>query len=62
MEKILTIKQAAALTGLHPITLYNKGTANEFPTYKKGGRVFVFESDLLNWIKSGKREKITVNQ
>ncbi len=56
MEKVLTIKQAAALTGLHPITLYNKGAANEFPTYKKGGRVFVIESEIVAWIRSGARK------
>lgn len=56
MEKILTIKEAAELTGLHPVTLYNKATANELPSYKKCRRIFIFESDLLKWIKSGARK------
>ncbi|MBO9620001.1 MAG: helix-turn-helix domain-containing protein [Niabella sp.] len=55
-ERPVNIKEAKIITGLSLITLYRGAAAGTIPSYKRGSRVFFFESELLAWIKSGKRK------
>lgn len=52
-ELPINIKRAAQILGLAKQTIYQN---LEIPRHKKGGKLFFFESEILNWIKSGKRK------
>ncbi len=50
MEKLLSIKEAAALLGLKVPTLYKKVCYKTIPYFKIGGRVLFRESTLEKWV------------
>lgn len=52
-EKPISIHEAANLTGLAKQTLYQ---SLDVPKHKQGGKLFFFESEIIAWIKSGKRK------
>lgn len=52
------IKDVAELTGLTVPTLYGYVQRNEIPFNKKGNRLYFFNSDIINWIKTGKKKTL----
>lgn len=53
-EKLLNIEETARFLGLTRQTIYEKVARREIPVNKKGKRLYFLQSDLLNWIRSGK--------
>jgi len=49
------IDKACKITGLAKPTIYSKVSRREIPGHRKAGRLYFFESELLAWIRSGKR-------
>ena len=42
------------ITGLTKPTLYGYVQRNEIPYHKKGNRLYFFNSEIINWIRTGK--------
>ncbi len=51
---ILSVKEAAKLLKLHPVTIYNKINDGSLPATKRGKHWYLFEDELLNYLKTGK--------
>ena len=49
------IARACEITGLARPTIYSLAPKGEIPNFKKGGRLYFYEDELLAWIESGKR-------
>ena len=56
----INIKEAAKITGLAIPTLYTKISRRTIPSHRQAGRIYFFKSELLDWIRSGRRK--TVNE
>ncbi|MBD0288405.1 MAG: helix-turn-helix domain-containing protein [Flavisolibacter sp.] len=49
------IDRAYEVTGLARPTIYAMAPKGEIPNFKKGGRLYFYEEDLIKWIESGRR-------
>ncbi|HYF69469.1 MAG TPA: helix-turn-helix domain-containing protein [Ohtaekwangia sp.] len=54
-EVPIDIHEGAKLLGISLTTMYSKISNREFNTFKRGRKVYVLKSDLLNYIKANKR-------
>lgn len=54
-RKLLTITEAAELTGIKKNTLYLYTSKGKIPHSKRANKLFFFEDDLINWIEESKR-------
>lgn len=54
-----SIEQIEIFTGYGKATLYGYCQKNTIPHHKKNGRLFFFKSEIIDWIKQGKRKTIT---
>lgn len=52
----LKIKDIAGLTSLSVPTIYGYCQKNEIPHHKKGNRLYFFKSEIIDWIKTGRRK------
>jgi len=52
------IEEVVKLTGLTKPTIYAYCQRNEIPYQKKGNRLFFFKSEIIKWIKTGKRKTL----
>lgn len=50
------IKEACKILNFTTPTLYSKVCRREIPFYKKGNRLYFSKSELLEWIRQGKRK------
>ncbi len=55
-EKPFTIKEAAEFLDLTVPTIYSKVSKGELPVSKIGGRLYFFRSDLMAYLKSGRKK------
>lgn len=55
-DQILTVEEAAAFLRLSVPTVRSKTSRGELPFMKKGNRVYLSMSDLMDYLKSGKRK------
>ena len=53
-EPMVTVAEAARITGLAVNTLYDKTYQRAIPHYKRGKRVYFRASELLAWIGGGR--------
>ncbi len=53
-ERMIDVKEAAAITGLAVNTIYDKTHRREIPHYKKGKRLYIRPSELLAWIANAR--------
>ncbi len=52
----LSIDEAALFTGLHKSTLYKLSHERAIPVHRpRGGRLVFFRSELMDWIRAGKK-------
>lgn len=58
-EQFLTIQQASELLNLSVPTLYSKVSKGELPVMKRGKRLYFSQTELLNYIKEGKKKTTT---
>ena len=50
------INEASKIIGRAKGTIYNKISTHSIPHHKKGGSIYFFKSELLEWLKTGKVE------
>jgi predicted DNA-binding transcriptional regulator AlpA len=56
IEKPIKLDDVVKLTGLTKPTLYGYVQRNELPHFKKGNRLYFFKSEIIDWIKTGKKK------
>lgn len=54
-ELLLTIQEAAGFLRLSVPTMYSKVSRGELPSMKRGKRLYFSQSELLSYIKEGRR-------
>jgi excisionase family DNA binding protein len=57
-ELPITISEAATLTNLAVPTLYGLVHRRKIPSYRQGKRLYFLKSEILAWIKAGRRATI----
>ena len=57
-EQLLTVKEVAAFLCLSVPTIYSKVSRREIPSNKNGNRLYFLKSELMDWIKQGRRMTI----
>jgi len=55
-DQLLTIQQAAELLSLTVPTLYSKVSKGELPVMKRGKRLYFSRTELLDYIKEGRKK------
>ena len=55
-EQPINIKEAAIVLGLAVPTIYSKASKGELPYMKRGKRLYFSRTELLEYIKGGKRK------
>ena len=55
-DQILTVGEAAAFLSLSVPTVRSKVHRGELPSMKKGNRVYFSQSELMEYLKTGKRK------
>jgi excisionase family DNA binding protein len=55
-EELLTITNAAKFLNLSVPTIYSKVCRKEIPVNKRGKRLYFYQSELTEWIKSGRKK------
>ena len=58
LDEPLTIEQAAVILHLSKATVYTKVSRNEIPYNKQGGRLYFFQSELIEYLKEGKQKTL----
>ena len=53
-EKPIGVARAAQILMLSTPSIYRKSSKLEIPHFKKGNRLYFYESKLLEWIENGK--------
>ena len=56
-ERPLTIDQASEFTGLAKPTLYSMASQGRIPCSRRGKRLIFLESELITWIKEGRKKQ-----
>lgn len=54
-ERLLTIQEAAEFMNLSVPTMYSKVSKGELPVSKRGKRLYFSRTELLDYIKQGRR-------
>lgn len=52
----MNIDETAKLINLSKFTIYSLVHQNNIPFHKKGKRLYFLKSEILDWLKSGKRQ------
>ena len=55
-DVLLTIEELAILISKSKYTIYGLVHKNKIPYHKQGKRLYFLKSEILEWIKSGKRQ------
>lgn len=55
-DQLLNMREAAAFLNLKPYTIYGMVSRGEIPVNKKGKKLMFLRSELLDWVKSGRRK------
>lgn len=55
-DQLLTIQQAAELLSLTVPTLYSKVSKGELPVMKRGKRLYFSRTELLEYLKAGRKK------
>jgi excisionase family DNA binding protein len=55
-EQLLTIQEAADFLNLTVPTLYSKVSKRELPVMKRGKRLYFSNTELLDYLKSGRKK------
>lgn len=57
-DQILSVKEAAKFLNLAPATIYTMVSKGLIPYHKKTKRIYFFKIELINYLKSGRRQTI----
>ena len=55
-ELPISVEEVSAITGLSTKTIYLKAADRSIPSMKRGGRLYFYKSEVLAWLKKGKRK------
>ncbi|MFV8441866.1 helix-turn-helix domain-containing protein [Flavobacterium sp. LB2P44] len=55
-DAFLSIDETAKIINLSKATIYGLTHQKEIPFHKRGKRLYFLKSEILQWIKNGKRE------
>ena len=55
-DQLMTIKEAATFLNLAPYTIYGMVSRGEVPVNKKGKKLMFLKSELIDWVKSGRKK------
>ena len=55
MESLIGIDEAATIVGLKRSTLYAHTSNRTIPHYKRGGKLYFRQSELVAWLSEGYR-------
>lgn len=55
-EQLLTIQEAAEFLNLSVPTMYSKVSKNELPVMKRSKRLYFSRTELMNYIKEGRKK------
>lgn len=55
-DELLTIQQASKLLNLSVATIYSKVSRNELPVMKRSKRLYFSRTELIDYLKAGKRK------
>lgn len=55
-DRFLTIDETAKLIDLAKTSVYGLVHKNKIPYHKKSKRLYFLKSEILDWVKSGKKE------
>lgn len=55
-DQLLNISEVAKFLNLSVPTIYSKVCRKEIPVNKQGKRLYFYRSELVNWIKSGRKK------
>lgn len=58
-EKLLTIKEASQFLKLTVPTIYSKVSKNELPYMKQGKRLYFSSTELMEYIKKGRKKSVS---
>lgn len=56
IDELLSVSEAAKFLNLSVSTIYSKVCRKEIPVNKQGKRLYFYRSELVNWIKSGRKK------
>lgn len=54
-KQIFQLEEAASFLGLSKSTIYRLTSTNEIPFLKKGGKIWFERTELIAWLKEGKK-------
>lgn len=54
---LITIREVSELLHLSPSTCYSKSSRHELPSMKRGGRLYFSRSELLAFLREGRKAK-----
>ncbi len=57
-DKIYGIKEAVQFLGIAKPTIYAKTSKGEIPHFKRAGRLYFRESELIQWIEEGRQNTV----
>ena len=57
-DRVMNITEASEFLNLKKASLYIKTSRNEVPFSKQGNKLYFLESELVDYIKKGKRKSI----
>lgn len=57
-RKLIGVDRACEIIGKAKNTLYRYTAHGKIPCYKQGKQIYFFEDEVLEWVRSGKRESI----
>lgn len=57
---LIDIDQAASIVKLKRSTLYALTSRRKIPHYKRGGKLYFDSSELMDWLRKGRRDVIDV--
>jgi excisionase family DNA binding protein len=58
-EEVLSAKGAAAFLNLSRFVIYSLSRSGRIPTYRPtGGKIYFLKSELLDWVRSGRRATV----
>ena len=56
VDELFTVQQAAEFLNLAEATVYGKVLRKELPVCKRGGRLYFSKSDLIEYVKGGRKK------
>lgn len=56
VDQMLTVEEAAGLLKLSKQTLYRYVQLKVIPVHKKGKRLYFIKSELVDWVKTGRKK------